>query len=493
MRNTALVALLATLLAACGQTPGTEPTPDSGTAVESQGKAQTTGTVVRTWLTTADARQRLGRQADLTLKAATTTSGSVTVDLDPGAAYQTIEGFGAALTQSSALLLSRLPAERRAEVLRRLFDARDGVGFSVVRLPMGASDFATSEYTYNDVPTGSQDPDLTGFSVARDEQDVLPVAREAIGINTSLRFFAAPWSAPAWMKTSGTLRGGQLRDDAYATYARYFARFVRAYGEAGVPISAVSIQNEPHHETGAYPSMRFDADDAARFIGDHLGPTLDGEGVDTRILGWDHNWDDTAHARTVLMDEEASAYVDGTAFHCYGGDVSAQSEVQALRPDAGVYFTECSGGGWATDFGANLRWNVEHLVIGATRHWARTVLLWNLALDPQGGPKGGGCQDCRGVVTIDPATGGVSYNVEYYALGHVSKFVTRGARRIGSTTGGHGAVQSVAFVNPDGSRAVVLLNGTGSSQKVRVRERDRAVVIPMPAGAVATVTWPGSN
>jgi glucosylceramidase len=410
-----------------------------------------------------------------------------TIDVDERTRYQAMVGFGAALTGSASRLINTgVDAGGRDALLRSLFDAETGIGLSVVRVTMGASDFSRRNYTYADVPADATDPTLAGFSIDEERHDVIPVLRAAASVSPGLRVMATPWSAPAWMKTSGSLAGGSLLPDAYPVYARYFRRYVDAMAEAGVPIFAVTVQNEPHHEA-AYPSMRMSAAEQAAFIRGHLGPALAGG---PQILAWDHNWSEPQFASAVLADPGAGAYVAGSAFHCYAGVPSGQSAVHDAHPSKDVYLTECSGGGWSTDFGNNLRWNVQQLVIGATRHWARGVLLWNLALDPAHGPTNGGCQNCRGVVTVDPTTGAVTHNVEYFALGHASKFVREGARRIASTTLGAGSIETVAFRNTDGTKVLVALNSADRGESAfRVRAGGRTFAYTLPARSVATFRW----
>jgi len=234
--------------------------------------------------------------------------------------------------------------------------------------------------------------------------------------------------------------------------------------------------------------MRFDPPQRARFIGQHLGPRMRRRGLRTHLLDWDHNWDAPESSLGVLSDTLARRFVSGVAWHCYAGDVSAQSRVHEAHPDTDTWFTECAGGAWAPNFGDNLRWNVRTLVIGTTRHWARGVMLWNLALDERHGPHAGGCNDCRGVVTIDAATGAVTRNEEYYALAHASRFVRRGARRVASSTGTDG-IETVAFHNPDGSKVLIAVNLSDTARRIALGAAARRALIPLPAGAVSTVTW----
>jgi len=297
---------------------------------------------------------------------------------------------------------------------------------------------------------------------------------------------ATPWSAPAWMKTTGSMIKGTLRPDAYQPFAEYFRKFVEAYAAEGIPVHLVSVQNEPHFEPGNYPGMRLEPPARARFIGQHLGPLFARSGFTTQILDWDHNWDQPQSPLAVLNDSVARGYIAGVAWHCYGGDVSAQGTVHDAHPDKDTYFTECSGGAWAPKFGDNLVWTMRNLIIGSTRHWARGVLMWNLALDARHGPHLGGCGDCRGVVTIDSATGAVTRNEEYYAFGHASRFVRPGARRIESGTGVSG-LESVAFRNEDdGSIVLIVVNPNAQATRFVVRAGTRVFQADLPAGAVAT-------
>lgn len=437
------------------------------------------------WLTTGDGAQLLAPRPGVAFDGGG--EAPYTIEVDETQRFQEIAGFGAAVSGSAAWLIQhRLSARQRAELMSTLFDAEKGAGLSFVRTTMGASDFSLRDYSYADVEAGETDPGLSRFSIDPDRAEILPVLRAARSVNPELRVMATPWSAPGWMKTSGKLAGGSLLPEAYPAYAEYFRRFLEAYEKEGVPVYAVSVQNEPQHEA-AYPSMRMSPGEQAAFVRDHLGPKLASR--DTRILAWDHNWDGVEFPLAVFGDPGAARFLAGAAFHCYGGDVSAQSRFHEAFAGKEVHFTECSGGAWSPDFGTNLLWNLRHLVIGATRNWSSSVLFWNLALDPSGGPVNGGCKDCRGVVTIDPATGRVSYNVEYYVLAHASKFVRPGAVRIGSTGGDAAGVDNVAFRNPDGSTALVTLNPTGGDRTFRVRTSRGTFSYTLPGGAAATFVW----
>lgn len=477
---------------------------------------------VQVWLTTGDQAKLLSREADLAFAAGgvptrdTPNGDTVRVDVDTAARYQTIVGFGAAFTDASVQLIQRLPTRAREALLGELFGrAGNGIGLSFMRVTMAASDFSTHHYSYDDLPPGVVDTALARFSIDADRAERLPVITQALRINPALTLVASPWSPPAWMKTSNRLITGTLRPEAYGAFARYFVKFVQAYATEGVPIRAVTLQNEPHFEPKDYPGMRLEPPARARLIAGYVGPAFAAAGLRTEIWDWDHNWDEPESPLAVLADPAARRYVRGVAWHCYAGDVAAQSRVRAAFPDVPAYFTECSGGEWQPGFAGPLTSQAATLVVGATRNWARGVALWNLALDERHGPHLGGCTNCRGVVTIHSATGAVTRNAEYYALAHASRFVRPGAVRLGTTVGGgealgntvlgvgalgdtasrrraaaRTAVTGVAFRNADdGSTALVLVNPAAAARPVAVRAAGRAFRYTVPAAAVVTFVW----
>jgi glucosylceramidase len=450
-----------------------------------------TPATARWWLTTGDQAQKLAEQPPIPLGPGAATA--TTIHIDPGQRFQSIVGFGAAITDASAILIQAMPPTRRKALLDELFGHRgDGLGLSFTRLTVGASDFSPTHYSLDDSPGNVPDPELRYYSSEPARRAMLPTARQALAINPDLKVMISPWSAPAWMKTSRSLITGKLDPSAYPAFARYFLRTIEEFGRAGVPVYALTIQNEPDFEPDSYPGMRMSAADRAAVIGGHLGPLLERRRIKTQILDWDHNWDKPQMPLGVLADARANRFVTGVAWHCYEGDVAAQSKVRDAYPDKDVWFTECSGGEWQPKFDETLAWMTKSLVIGATRNWARGVLLWNLALDPKHGPHLGGCGDCRGVVTIDPASGSVvSRNVEYYVLGHASRFVLPGARRIASDSGVAG-IDTAAFLNRDGTIAVIVLNGAKEQRELALTQGAQgaqAYRLSLPAGAVATVVW----
>src|SRR6266511_140985 len=364
----------------------------------------------RAWLTTGDRANLLAEQPADALSAPA--PDAPTISVDPARSYQRIEGLGASITDSSAHLLAHSP--HRDAIMRWLFDPRSGLGLSYLRQPMGASDFvAGPPYTYDEVPTGQTDVALRHFSIAHDRPEILPLLRQARALNPSLKIMATPWSPPAWMKTSDSLVGGRFKDDprVYDAYARYFVRFLQAYKRAGVPVDAITLQNEPQNRTpSGYPGMDLRDDEEAR-LAVAVGRELRHAGLHTKILGYDHNWalhpndvgppDDPAnpeYARSLLSNRDARKYLAGTAFHGYSGDPERQSVLHDAFPQKDVYFTECSATlsrDQATTFPDTLHWHTRFLTVGAVRNWAKTVITWNLALDPAGGPHNGGCDTCN--------------------------------------------------------------------------------------------------
>jgi glucosylceramidase len=466
------------LFSACGDSDVAEPQSGDAASVP-----------VSVWITTADQTRVLEPQTQVAFTSAgESAQASLTIDIDETQRFQTLSGFGASLTDSSAWLIAmRLNAEQRAELLRKLFDPQAGIGLSALRHVAGASDFALSNYTYNDRPAGESDAQLQHFSIAHDLEYIVPLLREAHSLNPQLHIIGAAWTAPAWMKTSNALIGGALRPENYGVYAAYLTRYVQAFAAEGIAIDAVGPVNEPLFEAPGYPGMLMTAAQQTDFIANHLGPALSGAALPTQVLIYDHNWDRTDYPLEVLSDSRARAFVTGTAFHCYAGDVSAQTTVHDLHPDKSVLITECSGT-VGSPFGQDLGWAMRNLVIGGTRRWATSVMAWNLALDETSGPKNGGCQNCRGVVTIEQGTGAVTYNVEYYALGHGSLAARPGATRIESTSF-EGRLLSVAFMNLDASKGLIVFNSAGATESFVVRWSGRAFAYSLPAGAVATFKW----
>jgi glucosylceramidase len=439
-------------------------------------------TTASVWLTTADRGNLLRQQGNVTFGSGG--SGSV-ITVNPNSTYQSMVGFGASFTDAAAWNVYN--SSQRNNIMNALFNPGSGIGLSWLRQPIGATDFSRSFYTYDD---GGSDPGLSRFSVAHDNAYILPLVTQARSLNPKLSIMATPWSAPAWMKNNNNLVGGSLNDSQVGVYADYLVKFAQAYGNAGAPIAYMSVQNEPNFSPPGYPGMKMSASQQVNII-NNLAPKLRAAGLSTKILGYDHNWDDTSFPQQV--NNGAGGNVAGSAWHCYGGNPSGQSTVHNAQPSKDIFFTECSGTSSADDastFRDSLRWQGINLAVGATRNWAKTVTIWNMALNASHGPVIGSCTNCMGVATVNG--GSVTYNAEYYVLGHLSKFVQPGAVRIDSTGYGDGGIQNVAFRNPDGTIVLVAIN-SGGSQNFQVSYGGQSFGYNLPGGAMATFTWPGSG
>ena len=475
----AVAAMAAVAVAACTGCghPGRGGEVDGGGGVDA-GDGLVDPVVASVWLSTDDGERKLQQQPDVEVTARSTSDPNVTVlTVDSEARFQEIDGFGSSLTESSAYLIAeRMTAAQRRVLLLRLFDPAAGIGLTLLRQPMGASDFALGNYSYDDTA-----PDLSDFSIAHDQVSVVPVLKEIAALQPRLVLFATPWSPPGWMKTSGSMVGGTLVPERQGLLAAYFVKFLEAYAAEGLTFAYVTPQNEPHFSPGGYPGMRMEWPEQAAFIGGHLGPAIEAAGLPTQILVWDHNWNDAYYAANVLADEVARPFVAGSAFHCYGGDASAQTPVHDAHPELGIWMTECSSGEWNGGYAEGLHFDAQ-LVIQSMRNWARGVIKWNLALDEAHGPQNGGCGTCFGTVQVRAADGAVAVEAEYVALGHVARFVKEGARRVGSSGGGNAT--HVAFENPDGS--IVVLVDAPEAVTLELRTRLGNVAYAVPAGAIAT-------
>ena len=445
--------------------------------------------VARVWVSTADRRLRLTPQPDAVASDQAPTAAGVVIDL--GQRYQTMVGFGAALTDSSAWLLqNKLSEPQRAALLHELFGPPPGLNFNLLRVTIGASDFSLQHYTLDDLAAGEVDPQLQHFNIAVGLRHVVPVAQAILAIQPQLRIIASPWSAPAWMKTSANLISGTLFEEYEATYANYLVRFVDTFRKYGIPIFALTVQNEPTFLPLTYPGMELPADVRARIIGRYLGPALASRQPRTLILGWDHNWDAPGQPLSVLADPVAARYVDGIAWHCYRGDPHNQIQVHRAFPHKDMYITECSGGDWPSSKSGELLLFARNILLAGIRGWARGVVYWNIALDEQHGPHAGGCDACKGIVTIYSGTGAVSRNDEYYAFAHFSRFVLPGAVRVKSSAAADG-IDNVAFQNADGGPVVlVVVNGNAQTRRVSVRQATTRFQYDLPGHSVATFVWP---
>jgi glucosylceramidase len=438
--------------------------------------------------------------------------GGSTIVIDESLGMQEVDGFGFSLTGGSAELMMLMTPEARTALLRDLF-ATDGdkIGVSYVRLTIGASDLNSFVYSYDDLPEGETDLELRKFDLGQDKKDVIPVMQEILSINPDIKIMASPWSPPVWMKTNDRPKGGTFNEEYYDVYARYFVKYIQQMAVNGIAIDAVTIQNEPLNSNNT-PSMRMSAQQQATFIKDYLGPQFKNNGLETKIVLFDHNLDRPDYPLTVLSDPEASSYVDGSGFHHYGGDMSAMSVMHAAFPDKNVYFTEQMIIERAGTDRIEIAAQVKRMIIDVTENWSRNVLLWNFAADPLNDPHtdDGGCPMCQGAVTLDGDT--VTKNLAYYVIAHASKFIRPGSVRIGSTGPGdmtvahttdeerrevlrlatydnYNVLPNVAFRTPDGKIVLVVANNTWDVSSFRIQFRSRWAGVSLAPGAVGTYVW----
>lgn len=447
---------------------------------------------MKVWLTDVDTDKWVANQSDVSFQTRQTTN-PLTIKVDDKVKYQKITGFGAALTDSSAWLIDKLSPESRNTVMKQLFDPTTGAGLSMVRVPMGASDFAASgNYSYDDMPPGQTDPTLRNFSIQHDMPYIVPQLKQALALNPSIKTMATPWSPPGWMKTSDNMIGGTLKDEYSPALANYFVKFVQAYGKAGVPIHYVTPQNEPLNAP-TWPGMALTPAQQARLVA-QMGKAFAANKLPTKIIAWDHNWDVPSYPESIFNNPATADYAVGAGWHIYSGTPIYQTLTHNDYPSKESYLTEATGGDWQASKQVAFHDALNTWLIDGTRNWANGVMLWNIALDPDKGPLNSdtnGIGICRGLVTIDPKTGGVTYNPDYYALAQVSRFVKPGAHRIYSNSFGEGSIKNVAFRNPDGSKVLVAYNDSDAAKTFSVADGTQSFDYTLGAGDAVTFTYSG--
>jgi len=438
-------------------------------------------TDVTMWLTTPDQSQLLAKQ-NVSLLFNTATNTNTTINVDSTTTYQTIDGFGFALTGGSAAVINGMASAQSDALIKELFATDStGINISYIRLTLGASDMSAAPFTYDD--SSGPDVNLTNFSIAM-ETDLIPVLKKIIALNPNIKILACPWSAPAWMKNNNNLSGGSLLPQYYSVYANYFVKYIQAMKAQGITIDAVTAQNEPLNAYNNPAMLEVDTAET-NFIANDLGPAFQAAGITTKILGYDHNCDHPEYPIYILNNATANKYVDGSAFHLYAGDISALSTVHDAFPNKNIYFTEQATFSSGT-FSGDLNWHVTNLIVGATRNWSRNVIEWNLASDPNYGPHTvGGCSTCQGAVTVSGSS--FTRNVSYYIIAHASKFVKAGAVRIASDASS--AYPNVAFKNPDGSKVLIVLNNNSNIESINIKYNSKIFTTTLNGGAVATYIW----
>ena len=440
-------------------------------------------TQVACWLTSPGTSTYLKKQ-NIALNFTNATNSYPTITVDSTSSYQTMDGFGFSMTGGSAYLINRLASNTRTDLMRELFSTDStAIGISYLRISIGASDLNANVFSYNDISTSSTDTTLQYFDIKPDTYDLIPVLKSALAINPNIKILGSPWSAPAWMKTNKSPKGGSLKPEYFGVYARYFVKYIQAMKDQRITIDAITVQNEPLNPDNN-PSMYMSAQDQALFVKNYLGPEFAKANVKTKIILYDHNCDVYTYPTSILNDPDAHKYSDGSAFHLYGGDISALTTVHNAYPDKNVYFTE-QWVGAPGNFQENLSWHIKNLIIGAPRNWSKNVLEWNLASDPEYNPHTvGGCSTCMGGLTIGSS---ITRNVSYYIIAHASKFVPMGSVRIDSNLSTN--LPNVAFLTPSGKKVLIVLNESSLSQTFNIQFKGKTVTHSLASGSVASYVW----
>ncbi len=452
------------------------------------------GPKVEVWVSSQDLSHKLGKQPDLSFGEAQPSEAPV-ITIDLSRRYQTMLGFGSSLEPTTCYNIARLSPDAQDEVIRRLVDPDQGIGMNLMRICIGTPDFTGDPwYSYDDMPEGQTDMKLEHFSIQKDHRYILPIIKKARAANPDLLFFASPWSPPGWMTSTGDMIGGRLLPEYYGVYARYFVRFVKAYEAEGIPIYAVTIQNEPGVDRSRsrpkwrYPSCRWTGEQERDFIKNHLGPAFRRAGLKTKIWSYDHNFNvrrapgdpGIDYPTTVLKDPKAAAYVDGVAFHGYEGKPTGMSVFHKRFPDGPIHFSEGSVFGVLG----------SRLLVNYLRNWACSYNAWVMMIDEKRGPNNGPFVASKTCILLDSKTRKVTYRNDYYLYGQFMKFVRRGAVRIAAGGAGDDG-SAVAFQNPDGSIVLIVANATSRPKVLRIAWNGQAFPATVPKYAVATYVWKG--
>ena len=449
------------------------------------GYAQT-NTGIDVWLTNPD-KSALFTHQDKQLHFDVATGNGAVITVNDKQIYQSMVGFGFALTGGSAMHIINMNAESRTKLLHEVFATdNDNIGVSYLRLSIGSSDLNDHVFSYDDLPEGETDINMDKFDLVPDEKDVIPVMKEILAINPSIKILGSPWSPPKWMKTNDDTRGGRLKPEYYTAYARYFVKYILLMKAEGITIDAITVQNEPLHP-GNNPSLLLTAPEERDFVKNNLGPAFKAAGITTKILIYDHNADRPDYPITILDDPEAAKYIDGSAFHLYGGKIEALNYVHDAHPDKNIYFTEQMVVQFHDTARMIIASPVSEVIIGATRNWCRNVLEWNLAAGPDFKPytDRGGCSMCQGAVTINGND--YSKNIAYYSMAHISKFVRPGSVRI--ATNDIESLPNVAFITPENKKVLIVANEDNAPQTFTINYDGKNASVTLQGKAVATFVW----
>ena len=438
------------------------------------------------WLTNPDKSALFARQKNQLSFGAVANNNPV-IHVDDKLTYQSMVGFGFALTGGSAMHIINMDATSRSKLLHEVFATdSNNIGVSYLRLSIGSSDLNDQVFSYDDLPDGKTDVNMDKFDLGPDKKDVIPVMKEILAIYHSIKILGSPWSPPKWMKTNDDTRGGRLKPEYYAAYAKYFVRYIQQMKDEGILIDAITVQNEPLHP-GNNPSLLLTAPEEKDFVKNNLGPAFKDAGIKTKILIYDHNADRPDYPITILDDPEAAKYIDGSAFHLYGGKIEALNDVHNAHPDKNIYFTEQMVVQFRDTARMIIADPVSRVIIGAARNWCRNVLEWNLAAGPDFKPytDRGGCSMCQGAVTID--SNSFTKNIAYYSMAHISKFVRPGSVRIASND--IESLPNVAFITPDNRKVLIVANENKTAQTFTISYNGKNASATLEGKAVATFVW----
>lgn len=418
----------------------------------------------------------------------------ICIFVQPEKKFQTYMGIGGAITDASAEVFAKLRADKQKEFLQAYYSKKNGIGYSIIRTTIHSSDFSSGSYTYID----EGDKALSSFDVAHDKKYRIPLIKQALqAADRKVNLYVSPWSPPAFMKTNNNmLRGGKLKPEFYDAWANYYVKFINSYQRLGIPVWGLTVQNEPM-ATQTWESCIYTAEEERDFLKNHLGPTLKKAGLgDKKIIVWDHNRDlMTQRASTILEDKEAAKYVWGIGFHWYenwsGGEPMFENvgKVNKMYPDVNLIFTE----GCVEKFNAAKYqfWpnaerygrSIIHDFNNGTVGWTD----WNILLDETGGPNHVG-NFCFAPVHADTKTGELIYTPSYYYIGHFSKFIEKGAKRISSVSS-RSQLITTSFLNPDGKIVTVVMNQSDLPIKYYLAIDQNAAEVSIQPHAIQTLVY----
>lgn len=413
------------------------------------------------------------------------------IEITPEITHQNMYGFGAAITESCLENMKGLSSAQREKFFQSIFDRQKGAGFSYLRVPIGANDFSLGDYTLNDTPKNRPDPELKSFNPQK-LQAFIKFIQEAKKYNPDLKIMISPWTAPAWMKDTQALKGGQIKKEYHEAYSKYLLKAIQEFEKKGIAIDQMTILNEPligeAKTSWSFPQAYMSPEDQNDFIQNNLSPKL--KGRNTKILVHDHNWDNAPAADPVMEGNKNNPAVQGMAYHCYGGHLGDLKNHLQKHSGTPAFNSECTStlgrGGTDKD---TYNWWQDTQSVDAVKAGISGSLGWNLCLDEKGGPQNNGCKDCRGLITIDSRTKSLSFNPEFKALEVTSKVISSGSRRVESTES-NPQTTSLAFKNPDGSLSMVIRNKSNAAQSYKVRlEGCGSKQYRLPAGSTLSVRW----